>query len=530
MAADSSREPAWFVQLTAAGEEPKQDGPITLQELLKRIKKKQLIGDDYVWTPGMENWAQIQEIKNLRDALPDPTLLTDPSLPKKFAGKLPVLSEFTMDSTRFSEKRSSSDPVGVELETRSDIIKPGTLGSLSPASTWPTSRGEARSSTSERIQNATSQNPLLKAIGLSALIGVCFYIIFGQFNPAVLISEELWAKLFVRFPALADVADEDYVQLKESATKLLFVSGPRIAIAPARTRGENLSLYLATNLSYESTFEVYLQGDQDTLAGDSVQIPPLKLSIGGVLTRTPPVAAPEGYYWVHVFAGKTQPKRTGQLLASLPSAIPMISSKSFPTNQKLLIAKKLFLGGSPDLNYQGRLKDYFSNRRGKALAELDSIKDALLLIEDRLASENKAARALISLPNQPARAKAWSIYESSWSPDAETLEKFSKANFHFYQQTQAQAQSIVQTLFQLHTLHSWLTKPSLEEELKHGASSKLNTATVEVASIIVNGDTTSNTIHTKLQALKLRVESLIKDAENPNTQIQEEVSPPAPKL
>lgn len=546
MAADSHQEPVWFVQLTAAGEEPKQEGPITLNDLLGRIKKKQLIGDDYVWTPGMENWGQIQEIEVLKNALPEPTMVSDTSLPKKVAGKLPVFAEFSMDSTRFAKKEESKKSEegslpGVELETSSDIIRSPLASSVrsTPVESLPLPAhglkgpgGPAPAPTLSRpsvaggkANDLRTPGPLIKAAGLSVLIGISFYIIFGQFSPTTLISEDVWAKMFVRFPTIADVADDDYLQLKEAATKLLFVSGPRLALAPSRAAGDSLSLYLATNFPAGSSFEIYLQGDRDTLAGDSSAIPPIKFNTRGVLTRIPPITAPEGYYWVHVFSGATQPKRTQQLLPALPAATPLIASKGFPTAQRLLIAKKLFLGGVPDLNYQAKLKDYFSNRRGKALAELDAIRDVLLLVEDRLSSENKAARGLMNLPNQPARAQAWSIYESSWNTDATNLEKFTKTNFHFYGQTQGMARTVVQTLMQLHTVHSWLTKASPEQEIKHGGSSRLNTSSVEVASILVNGENTTNTIKTKVQELKTRLDHLTRDAENPNTQIEEEISP-----
>ncbi len=295
---------------------------------------------------------------------------------------------------------------------------------------------------------------------------------------------------FSTFPEIPDLSRDQYSALKSVANSDIKAIGPKIEIASSLKSDGSSTFYVATNLADDTAFDLVFKPISETLVGEPRQVAPAHISTKKHLAVAAIASVPPGYYWMDVTS---------------------------PLQSSLSIHQKIFLGGSPDLTYQTRLRDYMAVRRGIAKAELDRIRDALVKAQALMKAENAAAESLSTLAINQAKAQAWDIFQSTWTRGLDEIQALLGKPSRFSGNLLREAQGVQEPLKKLHDKHHELIAAVVTP-----ASAPLSRGTVTSARVFADAQVISKDLDALITKLHVTADEREKLFNNTSETIVEE--------
>ncbi|HUP56861.1 MAG TPA: hypothetical protein VM598_05365, partial [Bdellovibrionota bacterium] len=208
-------------------------------------------------------------------------------------------------------------------------------------------------------------------------------------------------------PELADVAPEEFQELRAAAVASPSSGNPMFAVALSKTSVESPAFYVAANVQDGTQLKLVFDGVPETLLNASTFNQVLSVVITKRLGRTG--ALKTG-------TGGSVPR--GQYLVSLidpTDAAPSARPGEKPSAIRPLVAKSYFLGGVKDALYASRLKEFHETLTLKAGEELVEAKAYADHFEKQLAeSTQQFSFTRQGAKVMPTRRKVWEKFHGKW--------------------------------------------------------------------------------------------------------------------
>lgn len=519
---DGFNEKKWFIYL---GDH--HEGPFSLAEIQQKMTERLITSANYVWAEGMPDWKQMPEVPAFqallaeREATSAPRI-SGPSVEATSASNAQLFSDAAAQEALSVEPLEVS-PVIMETALAVDeptpVAPPAAIEPMGvePVSVEPAGTVEmAEEPTPSVVIGAAGSQSLGDAHGLSAaspfenpegaaaprkrsgigraikvaslplvMAGAAGAYVLGFLDPVLetpavkaardsaypyLVSMteyvpglENWIS---PIPALDDVAPEEYEELKLAAGGDAEQGEPKVALALSRADQASASFYVASNLPDGARFDVYVEGNPDTLLSQTSFSAKTNATVTRKIGKTAAVRMSEGKllvrgeYTVYVVEADQQSEAVQAALAKLPVSNIMLPS-GLPQGKKLVSKRVLFLGGERDEFYRTRLKEFHDSLKAKATTELTELRQFAAILDTQYAT-SMAEFSKLSKVRKLTRAhqQNWNTFHGKWIQiDTQLSESYQKwtpevlQNDYFYGTLYAQAQMIGQAVTRLHGLH-----------------------------------------------------------------------------
>jgi hypothetical protein len=449
-------EKKWFIYV---GDH--HEGPFTVEEIWAGIDGGAMSKAGFVWADGMKDWVALATLPEFERSAPPtpaipsvstepvaeaapsnwqletPTATTEikvesPSVPAQpIAESEPTLEtrsapqpmaeeirEPTLTNTNMGGKTSIIEIAALEAASQPQMLRPAALGSA--AGTRPSTQGPGEKSPiiTKRMK------PFIYAV-------VVIFVLLGLQKSGVLRPlEDRLSGLLSTLPELADVAPEDYAELKKAA-KAPISGGPQISIALSKSDPLSPIFYVATNLPDGARFEIYIEGIPARLLNTLSFSGKLDVTTAKRLAKSTPLRYPDGKpiprgeYFVYVMEAPVgQPDLVYKELLPL-APIARNLPNQLPQDRRLVISKKIFFGAK-DTSYEERLKTFHDGLVSRAKNEALDLSQAAATLESQALVSVSTYDRLKKQPIGPKQKQVWNEMNRTWRPvEGQLIQKYS---------------------------------------------------------------------------------------------------------
>jgi hypothetical protein len=410
----------WFLHI---GGQPQ--GPFTADQVAAKFNEGVVNRDSHVWCEGMPAWSTCKDVPDLASIFSGPS--SPPALGVPPLASSPPLVE---TPSRSGLSGSTSTELSHLIELNPHEVD-DTTAAIDPAKLRSAKKEAAVALKTERkitvansvvgVTSGGSETPrrfkvLILAVPLIGFAAVGGAVGLKLVSVADIKSHTLHfvTGLTSTFPALDDVSQDQYENLRAAADSDVKTSGSLATIAISKQSEERPVFYVAANLPDGANLSFQLKADSKSALTDKAIAVRFPLTISKHLAKSPSLHTPDGasfppgeYTATVVSADEEQPPEVKEIL-----------SKS-----KLFVTQKFFLGGQKDATFNSKLDQLHQKQKEKSLVEY---KQGALLMSKLEAQVTLASDASQQIQNakKSAVSKLWNDYDQKWSTgDVEPLEK-----------------------------------------------------------------------------------------------------------
>jgi cell fate (sporulation/competence/biofilm development) regulator YlbF (YheA/YmcA/DUF963 family) len=314
----------WFIHSNG-----RQEGPLFLEEIKKRISEGKVNEDTHVWQPGMPSWKKLREVPELMALFTEATSsdALQAEVPPSLAGSQPPVRVDELSVFTELPKAASEAPPKLPGKQSAKLGK----------------EAKKAQKIERRTESFKSSKQALPRVAI--LVGVVALFSAGAFVTLSLTKRDL--------DPIPGISSEEFSRLKAVALAPA-TEGKKVAFAPTTDDLAHPRFHVASNLPNGTKFDVVLKGVPGTLVKPfsqpaAIQTSPLKR----FHASTDRLELPKGEYQVQVMAsGEAEVLATGTY----------------------------FLGGAKDADYENSMSQAKAQKRQKAETEIQSIHEAVNLL------------------------------------------------------------------------------------------------------------------------------------------------------
>lgn len=266
----------------------------------------------------------------------------------------------------------------------------------------------------------------------SPIIRTAFLGVSEAFQPYVLsLAEKIpfLQNLVSPIQKIDSVSEDDYEVLQDAARSKFDPTAPKFGIVLSKVDPEKPTFYVASNLPDGSQFEIYLDGDPETLVGQLAFSIKAEAILVKRLGQTAPIQAtdktpiPAGKYKLYLVESESQPALTTGIFANLlPSLQPSLAVSGgagklpaiLPKGRKLMIGKSFFLGGLRGTAYADSLATYHKTLVDQASREIADIKQFYTMLDVQLSTGISVYSQLHGGRVTASQRKVWEEFYQRW--------------------------------------------------------------------------------------------------------------------
>lgn len=336
----AENEKVWFVKIGNSTE-----GPFSIEELKQKVLAGELFPQQEARANGTSNWVAISTLFSNTQFTNTSTLRTQGGKSKDELSAFIVLNPDVQDQTSLIDRK-----VLKKAHNEAEKVK-------------KIAENEREKVMSKVLPPPRSKLPFI-FFGLLAVVGGAVY---------------MYMKLASPIPNLADVSEQDLLEMKKVSKISYKNDGPKVTVAISNSSSLKPKFYIATNFADNTSFEILLRPMAETLLQKPFDPITQKVTVKNALANTTE------------FTYKNSDLPIGEYQLEVK---PSDSANA-------IFNKRFFLGGTKDATYDQKLESYHKEMKTAVLANLKNSKELIDSFEQMYLFRVQSFLAGMKLLKQP---------------------------------------------------------------------------------------------------------------------------------